>query len=246
VPVKDTGTGTPQQGMPFIIEGIVPEEPAVEVYLAIVLKNFPIIPTAPVLNAISNDDGDGSYTVSWSSSVGADTYTLEEDDNVGFSSPTTVYSGPSSSNDISGRDVGTYYYRVRASNAYASSAWSNITSAVVTVPPPECPQAGAWTGWTNEGEPINFVIENSPTCKVASLDISYGTHCENGGSTFEHEHLPSVSISNNHFSTSISNPYTVVHGNFSSSTSATGSWSADFTHPVNGHCWSSGSWSANP
>ncbi len=35
-------------------------------YLPMVVKNFPIIPTAPVLDAISNTDGDGNYTVSWS------------------------------------------------------------------------------------------------------------------------------------------------------------------------------------
>ncbi len=94
-------------------------------YLPLVERS-PIIPNPPVLNPISNTDGDGNYTVSWSSSEGATTYTLEEDDNVGFSSPTTVYSGSSTSKNISGRDVGTYYYRVRASNAYASSDWSNV------------------------------------------------------------------------------------------------------------------------
>ena len=110
------------------------------IYLPLILNNFPFTPAAPVLNAISNADGDGSYTVSWTSSEGADTYTLQEDDNAAFSSPTTAYEGSGTSKGISGKYIGTYYYRVKASNAYASSGWSNVQSVVVTVPLPQCLQ----------------------------------------------------------------------------------------------------------
>ena len=77
------------------------------IYLPLVMKNFPFTPDVPVLDAINNQDGDGNYSVNWSSSEGADTYTLQEDDNVDFSSPTTAYAGISTSTAISGRDVGT-------------------------------------------------------------------------------------------------------------------------------------------
>jgi hypothetical protein len=105
------------------------------VYLPLMMKNFPFVPGAPVLNAISNTDGDGNYTVDWSSSDGADMYILQEDDNAVFSSPTAVYSGSNTSTAISGRNVGMYYYRSQASNTYASSGWSNIEPVTVTVPP---------------------------------------------------------------------------------------------------------------
>jgi hypothetical protein len=37
-----------------------------------------------VLDPIDNSDGDGSYTVSWSSVSGATEYILQEDDNAGM------------------------------------------------------------------------------------------------------------------------------------------------------------------
>ena len=170
------------------------------VYLPLVVKNFPFIPGASVLDAISNDDGDGSFAVSWGSSVGADTYTLQEDDNVAFSSPTTVYTGSSTSKAISGRDVGTYYYRVKASNAYASSDWSNIVSVTVTVPLPDCPQTGLWHGDTSQGggRNIDFVVENSPACQIAaeSLRIEFRDGCGANRTTVFNASVP---ITNNHF-----------------------------------------------
>ena len=93
------------------------------------------IPSTPTLYAISNPDGDGNYTVSWSLVSDATSYTLQEDDNPSFSSPTTVYSGSSTSKDISGRSAGTYYYRVRASNCRGDSSWSNSQSVTVEALP---------------------------------------------------------------------------------------------------------------
>jgi len=48
--------------------------------LPLVLAGWPPIPYPPTLHPISNDDGDGSYTVAWTEQPSrlADTYTLEE------------------------------------------------------------------------------------------------------------------------------------------------------------------------
>ncbi len=216
-PANDTGTLT-QQGMPFVIDGDILDNLLNLSYLPITV--YTIVPAAPVLNAISNADGDGTYTVSWSSSVGAVTYTLEEDDNGGFSSPTTVYSGSSTSAAISGRDIGTYYYRVRASNPRDTSNWSNVQSVVVTVPLPECPQAGPWTGTTSQGRNIQFVIENSPQCQIAAgtLKISVHDSCGyNTTTTFSN----SYPITNNHFDTGGN---IQIIGDFPSATSADGTF----------------------
>ncbi len=94
-------------------------------------------PANPVLNAIDNADGDGSYTVTWNAAARATSYTLQEDDNASFSSPTTVFNGAQTSWSASGRTIGTYYYRVMASGPTGQSGWSATQS--VSVRPPSAP-----------------------------------------------------------------------------------------------------------
>lgn len=206
------------------------------VYLPLVMNNFPFTPDAPMLNAISNADGDGNYSVSWSSSEGADTYTLQEGVSADFSSPTIVHSGPSTSTAISGRDVGAYYYRVKASNPYASSDWSNVESLEVTVPLPDCPQAGPWRGPTSQegGREIEFYVEDSPQCQVNDLRIEFRDSCGSERTTFFEANPP---IASNHFN--ITGAGTTVTGDFSSSNTASGTFSYS-----EGGCTASGTWTA--
>jgi hypothetical protein len=215
-------------------------------YLPLVKSSLPT-PTAPVLNAISNADGDGNYTVNWNSSAGATTYTLEEDDNFGFSSPTSIYSGASTLKAISGKAIGTYYYRVRASNTSGSSGWSNIVSVVVTLPPPPCPTAGVWSGTTSQGGSIGFTVENSPQCQVTSLGF-YAHNCFPGEDYFVPQswigwEFPVIGGS---FTTG-PGPSQVT-GNFSSLTTADGVFSVKFTKfdLYLRECYSTGTWTANP
>ena len=119
------------------------------VFLPVVFANWPLQPPGtPVLNDIDNPDGDGNYTVSWSSVSGAEGYNLQEDDQSSFPNPTTLYSGTATSQAMSGREVATYYYRVNASNSAGEGGWSNVKSVTVTVPPPACDvTCGANGGW---------------------------------------------------------------------------------------------------
>ena len=102
------------------------------VYLPVVIKRWPPLPETPELYAISNQDGDGFYDVNWGTAYLADTYTLEEDDNPAFASPTTVYNGGLTSWSATGGLGGTYYYRVKASNSWGDSGWSNTQSVDVS------------------------------------------------------------------------------------------------------------------
>ena len=84
-----------------------------------------VIPAAPILAAIENEDGNGWYLVDWADVTGATSYELQEDDNPDFTSPTVRYNGPNSQYDVYGQDIGQWYYRVRASNAGGDSPWSS-------------------------------------------------------------------------------------------------------------------------
>ncbi len=103
-------------------------------YLPLVMKRWPPIPDAPVLNAIDNPDNDGNYTVSWQAAYLADTYTLQEATNPGFAGAVTRYSGTGTSWSAVDQPVGTYYYRVRASNSWGDSDWSNVRQTTVLPP----------------------------------------------------------------------------------------------------------------
>ncbi|NIP41306.1 MAG: fibronectin type III domain-containing protein, partial [Gammaproteobacteria bacterium] len=211
------------------------------IYLPLLLKNFPPIPEPPTLNAISNTGGVGSYNVSWSASGGATGYTLEEDDHSGFTSPNTVYSGPNTSTSINGKDLGTYYYRVQASNDYGSSAWSNVESVLVTQEVEVCPETAAWRGYTDEDWTFDFEIDTTPQCQIKDypeLQIRFEDPCSAGNyimAVFDYD----IPIVNNHFDTGSWNNARMI-GDFTSPTTVSGTYSYD----GGGTCTTSGTWTA--
>jgi uncharacterized repeat protein (TIGR01451 family) len=124
------------------------------ILLPMVLKNWPPVPGAPTLNAIDNSDNDGNYTLTWTPGSGPapSSYDIEENGSV----IAAGYVG--TSYNISGKSDGTYAYRVRAKNAYGSSAWSNTQSTTVGVPVNpiqngdfENGQDGSWTEYSSNG-----------------------------------------------------------------------------------------------
>ncbi len=104
------------------------------IFLPVIMNRWPPVPDTPVLNPISNPNGGGDYSVTWNTAYRANTYTLQEDDNTAFSSPTAQYSGAGISWSASSKTAGTYYYRVKASNSWGDSGWSNVQSATVQPP----------------------------------------------------------------------------------------------------------------
>jgi subtilisin family serine protease len=94
------------------------------------------LPAAPTLEAISNVDGDGNYLVNWDDVPNTTSYQLREDDNAGFATPTTIYSGVPSQYSVTGQGSGIWYYQVKATNNAGESDWSNIQTVSVK---PEAP-----------------------------------------------------------------------------------------------------------
>lgn len=72
-----------------------------------------------------------SYTLSWGASSGTVTaYQLEE--KIGAGIWTNIYSGTATSNNFSGKESGTYSYRVRACNGNSCSTYTDNKSVVVS------------------------------------------------------------------------------------------------------------------
>jgi hypothetical protein len=205
---------------------------ATNVYLPIVVKHYPPIPGTPVLHAIDNSDGDGDYTVSWGAATGADTYTLQEDDNSSFSSPVTAYSGAGTSTAISGKSTGTYYYRVRASNAWGDSGWSN-TRGVTVQPPVSGPTPGFWASTYEE-----FYV----TADRAYVD-DFATYISvSGCGSYKITHTTPEPISSNQFSFSGS---FYANGTFSDATHCSGQNGLDNFYIAGCGYVSGGPWSYN-
>ena len=86
---------------------------------------------APPLHNIPNLDKDDTYTVTWSTVPTATGYILEESSNRYFDAPTQVYSDTGTVYNVTGQDLGTWHYRVRATGAAGNSPWSFVKNVRV-------------------------------------------------------------------------------------------------------------------
>ncbi len=103
------------------------------IYVPFAARTHPPVPSGPpVIYPINDEDGDGNYTVGWSTVARALIYVLEEDHDSLFEDPTEAYRGGKTWVDLTGRTEQPYCYRVRAANSHGSTKWSE----------PECVHAG--------------------------------------------------------------------------------------------------------
>jgi hypothetical protein len=145
------------------------------------IESTGVVPLAPVLEPIENADGDGDYLVDWAAVTNATSYRLEEDDNPEFTSPTVRYTGASTQYQVSGKGPGLWYYRVRASNGFGSSLWSDTQSAgVVTASPVLSPidDSGASGGyylvnWTEVTGAISYELQEDDDPDFGSPVTTY-------------------------------------------------------------------------
>jgi uncharacterized delta-60 repeat protein len=201
----------------------VPQPSESRLYVPLVNKQYPFIPTAPVLDPINNPGGDGSYTVSWSSSTGATSYLLQESMTQDFSSAIAAYSGSNTSASIMGKGLGRYYYRVQAASGSASSAWSNIEAVDVTVQDSAI-RDGNWFGQTVGVENVLLAVSGSGTRVSVFMDLDWNGTC---GYYYQTQSLANIPISDGSFE--VAPPALAglgISGTFSSPTSVSGTFTA--------------------
>jgi len=100
-------------------------------YLPLVLRRWPPIPDAPVLEPITAPEANPGYAVTWHSATDAETYVLEQATSPNLNDASQVYAGPSTSYQAASEGVATYYYRVKAHNGWGDSGWSAVQSVEV-------------------------------------------------------------------------------------------------------------------
>lgn len=126
--------------------------------------NPPAVPPAPALNAISNASSSPNYTVFWSGSANATSYTLQQATTAAFSNPIAFSLGNVLSKSFTNQPAGTYYYRVLATNSAGNSPFSNTQNTTVTNSTPIPPittgiEHSAWyIDWTSWFTGPPFVI----------------------------------------------------------------------------------------
>ncbi len=201
-----------------------------KIYLPIILRNWPPVPSAPTLNAITpNPSTNGSYNVSWAAGTGPapSSYDVEENGTVILTSyASTTY-------NATGKANGTYTYRVRGKNSYGTGPWSGSQSVTVQ-PATSGPTPGFWESYTGEEF---YVTTNRANVDNFAVYISVS-----GCGNYKITHNPLEPITNNQFSFSGS---FYASGTFNSSTTASGTDGlSNFYIPGCGNV-SGGPWSWN-
>ena len=158
-----------------------------------------IVPDAPVLAPIDNADGDAAYTVAWSAVADVTGYLLQESGAANFNAPIPRYSGPNTQRFIAGQNVGTWYYRVQATNAYGNkSVWSNVQSVdVLPAAPTAAPivnptDADAYTvTWATVSGADRYVLQQdttstftAPVTRYLGTDRTYAVTGQPGGTWY--------------------------------------------------------------
>jgi predicted phage tail protein len=92
-------------------------------------------PPAPATITVPQTSPTGSYSIFWTASTGATSYDLQEANNSGFNGATLVYQGANLTYNVTGKVGGTWYYRVRATNAGGNSPYTVGANGCQIVPP---------------------------------------------------------------------------------------------------------------
>ncbi len=130
-------------------------------------------PETPTLNPITNPSNADNYTVSWTIATGATGYLLQEDINGSFTTPITRFMGTDTSYSVTGQPAGTFYYRVRAYNAWGNSTWSGTQSTTVAAHGYSPPTLYAISNSDSDG---NYLVDWSDVAGATSYTLEESTN----------------------------------------------------------------------
>jgi thermitase len=147
------------------------------------VRSAMVKPAAPTLDAIVPDAAPDAYHLTWSSTVGAAGYRLQESPNAGFSAPSIRYLGTSTTYTITGQPAGQWHYRVEAYNEAGYSPPSNTRVFTVTVPSVPAPtllpidnvdgDAAYDVRWTTVTTATGYLLEESSSAFFAVPALVY-------------------------------------------------------------------------
>lgn len=115
--------------------------------------------------SVSSNPNNGNFTVSWTASAQATSYTLQESINSG--SWSTIYSGNATSASVTGRAGGTYAYQVQACtsagcSSFGSSPSVGVWPAIPTVTVPSGTINGTYTvSWSASSSATGYTVQES-------------------------------------------------------------------------------------
>jgi len=140
-------------------------------------------PSAPTLSSPSNSATDVAIppTLSWNSSSGATSYTLQVSINSNFTSFVYNQSGlTGTSQQVSGLNNSTqYYWRVSATNSYGTSGWSSVWNFSGGFVPDTPTLSLPVNGITNLALPLSLVWNASIAANTYKLQISKESNFSN-------------------------------------------------------------------
>jgi hypothetical protein len=167
-------------------------------------------------------NGSTSPTLSWGAGSGADSYEYCYDTTDNNACSNWISTGATTSTNLSGLTRGaTYYWQVRAKNDYGTTYADGSNTAYWSF---TVTDAVSWTGETNGGSPVSFVVINSGTqwSNFRLKTFFNAIPCNTSGSIQVTISGPG-NITNSQFSNS-STALFHFHGQFTSQYTATGTY----------------------
>jgi hypothetical protein len=130
-------------------------------------------PNPPTPLTVPGTSTTGTYQVDWGSAGSGVSYELQEDTSSAFTAAATVYTGASVLYMVTGKNNGTYFYRVRASNGAGPSGWTtDTTGCAVTLAPPTSPVTVTVPATSSTG---NFVVSWTGVTGAWGYDVEEAT-----------------------------------------------------------------------